>query len=55
MVTLDGRSSVIADEGMGGEASMVEVCEIRARRLAEMEIGSRAGGIACWDGSRGHR
>ncbi len=49
-VTSDGRFSLVTVEGVGGEPGVVEVYDNDAfRRVASVDIGKQAGGIALWE------
>ena len=49
-VTSDGRFSLVTVEGVGGEPGVVEVYDNGAfRRVAQIDIGKQAGGIALWE------
>ena len=49
-VTSDGRFSLVTVEGIGGEPGVVEVFDNAGmRRVAQIEIGKQAGGIALWE------
>ena len=49
-ITSDGRFSLITIEGVGGEPGVVEVYDNGAfRRVAQIDIGKQAGGIALWE------
>ncbi len=49
-ITSDGRFSLVTVEGVGGEPGVVEVYDNRARqRVAQVDIGKQAGGIAIWE------
>ena len=49
-VTSDGRYSLATVEGVGGEPGVVEVYDNAAfRRVAQIDIGKQAGGIALWE------
>ncbi len=49
-VTSDGRFSLVTVEGVGGEPGVVEVYDNGAfRRVAQVDIGKQAGGIALWE------
>lgn len=50
-LTPDGRYAFVSVEGVGGEPGVVEVIDLLAReRVAAMDVGSQAGGIALWRG-----
>ena len=52
VITPDGRFSMVTIEGVGGEPGVVEVFDNRAlKRVATLEIGKQAGGIALWEPS----
>ena len=52
VITPDGRFSMVTVEGVGGEPGVVEVFDNRAlKRVATLEIGKQAGGIALWEPS----
>ena len=52
VITPDGRFSMVTVEGVGGEPGVVEVFDNRAlKRVAALEIGKQAGGIALWEPS----
>lgn len=52
-ITDDGRYSFVTVEGVGGEPGVVEVFDNRAlQRVATLEIGKQAGGVAVWRGPR---
>ncbi len=49
-ITSDGRFSLVTVEGIGGEPGVVEVYDNGAfRRVAQIDIGKQAGGIALWE------
>ena len=49
-ITSDGRFSLVTVEGVGGEPGVVEVYDNGAfRRVAQIDIGKQAGGIALWE------
>lgn len=49
-VTSDGRFSLVTVEGIGGEPGVVEVYDNGAfQRVAQIDIGKQAGGIALWE------
>ncbi|MEM6707100.1 MAG: YncE family protein [Acidobacteriota bacterium] len=49
-VTSDGRYSFVTVEGVGGEPGVVEVIDnLAGVRVAALEIGKQAGGIALWE------
>lgn len=49
-ITSDGRFSLVTVEGVGGEPGVVEVYDNDAfRRVAQVDIGKQAGGIALWE------
>ncbi len=49
-ITSDGRFSLVTIEGVGGEPGVVEVYDNGAfRRVAQIDIGKQAGGIALWE------
>ncbi len=49
-ITRDGRYSLVTVEGIGGEPGVVEVYDNSAlRRVASIDIGKQAGGIALWE------
>ena len=49
-ITSDGRFSLVTVEGVGGEPGVVEVYDNEAfRRVAQIDIGKQAGGIALWE------
>ena len=49
-ITSDGRFSLVTVEGVGGEPRVVEVYDNGAfRRVAQIDIGKQAGGIALWE------
>ncbi len=49
-ITSDGRFSLVTVEGIGGEPGVVEVYDNSAlRRVAQIDIGKQAGGIALWE------
>jgi len=50
VVTPDGRFAFVTVEGVGGEPGGVEVYDVAtATRIAELDVGKQAGGIALWD------
>ena len=50
VVTPDGRFAFVTVEGIGGEPGGVEVYDVAtASRIAELDVGKQAGGIALWD------
>ncbi len=50
VITPDGRFSLVTVEGVGGEPGVVEVYDNDAfRRVARVDIGKQAGGIALWE------
>jgi DNA-binding beta-propeller fold protein YncE len=52
-ITPDGRYSFVTVEGIGGEPGLVEVFDNQAlQRVAQLEIGKQAGGLAVWQGPR---
>jgi DNA-binding beta-propeller fold protein YncE len=49
-VTSDGRYSFVTVEGVGGEPGVVEVYDNRVQeRVATIEVGKQAGGVAVWE------
>ena len=49
-ITSDGRFSLVTVEGIGGEPGVVEVYDNSSyRRVAQIDIGKQAGGIALWE------
>ena len=49
VVTPDGRYTFVSVEGVAGEPGMVEVIDLATyERVATMEVGKQAGGIAFW-------
>lgn len=49
-ITKDGRFSFVTIEGVGGEPGLVEVFDNKAlERVATLEVGKQAGGIALWE------
>jgi len=49
-ITSDGRFSLVTVEGVGGEPGVVEVYDNDGyRRVAQIDIGKQAGGIALWE------
>ncbi len=49
-ITSDGRFSLITVEGIGGEPGVVEVYDNDLfQRVAQLDIGKQAGGIALWE------
>ena len=49
MLTPDGAYAVVTIEGIGDEPGTVEVYDIdTATRVAEVDVGKQAGGIAFW-------
>ena len=49
-ITADGRYGFVTVEGIGGEPGMVEVIDVLAgQRVATLEIGKQAGGVAIWE------
>ena len=49
VLTPDGEYAFVTLEGVGGEPGTVEVYEVRSgRRLAAVDVGKQAGGIAFW-------
>lgn len=50
-ISSDGRYSFITVEGVGGEPGVVEVYDNQAlQRVAALDVGKQAGGIALWAG-----
>jgi len=50
VVTPDGRFAFVTVEGIGGEPGGVEVYDVaNASRIAALDVGKQAGGIALWD------
>jgi hypothetical protein len=50
VVTPDGRFAFVTVEGIGGEPGGVEVYDVAgAERIAVLDVGKQAGGIALWD------
>lgn len=50
VITSDGRFSLVTVEGIGGEPGAVEVYDNAAfQRVARIDIGKQAGGIALWE------
>jgi DNA-binding beta-propeller fold protein YncE len=50
VVTPDGRFAFVTVEGIGGEPGGVEVYDVpAAERIAALDVGKQAGGIALWD------
>lgn len=53
VVTADGRFAFVTVEGVGGEPGSVEVYDVaRGERLAQLDVGKQAGGIALWNPGR---
>jgi len=52
-VTPDGRFAFVTVEGVGGEPGAVEVYAVeRGERVAQLDVGKQAGGIALWNPGR---
>jgi DNA-binding beta-propeller fold protein YncE len=50
VVTPDGRFAFVTVEGIGGEPGAFEVYDVAtARRIAALDVGKQAGGLALWD------
>jgi DNA-binding beta-propeller fold protein YncE len=54
VITPDGLYSFVTVEGVGAEPGVVELYDNRSfRRLATLDVGKQAGGIALWRGPQG--